>query len=42
MSIVGMLIMWAWTVVVYVAWSTWVMGEESDRRSKYWARYENK
>lgn len=41
MSIFAIILMWIWFVVVYVIWSQWPMGDESDRRGKYWARFED-
>lgn len=40
MSILGVVFMWVWFVIAYQVVSRWDMGEESDRRQKYWARYE--
>ncbi len=42
MDLVGMVVMWVWTAVVYVIWSKWTMGKESDRRQKYWERFEGR
>jgi hypothetical protein len=40
MSIFGAIIMWIWLAVVYVIWSKWPIGDESNRRHDYWEKYE--
>jgi hypothetical protein len=42
MILIGILFMWIWSVTFFVVLSKWPMGEESDRRRKYWAQYEGK
>jgi hypothetical protein len=42
MDILGLILMWVWTAVIYIIWSRWAMGDESDRRRDYWAKYEGK
>lgn len=40
MSIIGMVLIWVWFIIAYAIVSKWHMGEESDSRVKYWAKYE--
>lgn len=42
MSMIGMIIMWIWTAVVFVLWSRWAEGVENDQRQAYWDKYEVK
>jgi hypothetical protein len=42
MSIIGMILMWALFALFFAILSKWNMGDESDRRQKYWARFEDK
>lgn len=42
MTITGVILMWAWLAIAYLIVSKWHMGIESDRRGKYWAKYEGK
>jgi hypothetical protein len=42
MSIIGMGIMWAFAIIVFIIITRWPMGKEYDRRKAYWARFEVK
>jgi hypothetical protein len=42
MSVIGMVLMWVWLAVAYVIICRWNMGAKSERRTRYWARYEGK
>jgi hypothetical protein len=42
MSIIGMGIMWAFAIIVFLIITRWPMGEEYDRRKAYWAKFEVK
>ena len=42
MSIIGIVIMWAWFIAVFAILSKWHTGEEYDRRRAYWAKFEGK
>ena len=35
-------IMWAFAFVVFAIITRWPMGKECDKRSAYWAKYEDK
>ncbi len=41
MSILGAILMWVWLAIAYLMVSRWNMGDESDRRTKYWAKYDD-
>lgn len=40
MSIIGMVVMWAFTFVVFTVLTRWPMGMIYEKRKEYWARYE--
>ena len=42
MSIIGMAMMWAFAVIVFIIVARWPMGKVSDERAKYWAKFEVK
>ena len=42
MSTIGILLMWVWLAIAFKFIYAWPMGKESDRREKYWARFEGK
>ncbi len=42
MSIIGMVIMWALAIIVFLIITRWPMGKEYDRRKTYWAKFEGK
>lgn len=42
MSITAMVLMWVWLAVAFAILKVWPMGKESDRRKKYWAKFEGK
>ena len=41
-SIVGMALMWVFSIVVFIIITRWPMGKVSDERANYWAKYEKK
>ena len=42
MSVIGMGIMWGFTLVVFVIITRWPMGAISNQRTEYWSKYEGK
>jgi hypothetical protein len=42
MSIVGMIVMWVFTGLVFLLLSRWAEGKEGNRRTEYWEKYEGK
>jgi len=42
MGLIEIILMWIWFAVAFAIISKWPMGKETDRRSKYWARFEGK
>lgn len=42
MSIIGMGIMWAFAIIVFLIITRWPMGKEYDRRKSYWTKFEVK
>jgi len=42
MSIFGIVLMWGFLAVAFTIVTRWPMGQESDRRQEYWAKYEGK
>lgn len=42
MSVIGMIIMWAFALIVFAIITRWPMGKVYDQRKTYWERYEGK
>lgn len=42
MSVIGMVIMWAFAFIAFVIITRWPMGKVSDQRAAYWEKYEGK
>lgn len=42
MSIIGIILMWVFLGIAFVILTMWPMGSESDKRAKYWAKFEGK
>lgn len=42
MSIIGMAIMWAFAIGVFLVVTRWPVGKVSDQRAAYWAKFEGK
>jgi hypothetical protein len=42
MSIIGMGIMWAFAIIVFLIITRWPMGKTYDQRKRYWAKFEGK
>jgi len=42
MSIIGMVIMWAFAFIVFLIITRWPMGKVSDQRAAYWTKFEGK
>jgi hypothetical protein len=42
MSIIGMVIMWAFACIVFLIIARWPMGKVYEQRKAYWARFEGK
>lgn len=42
MSILSIVLIWVWFAAAFAILTKWPMGKESDRRQKFWARFEGK
>ena len=42
MSVIGIGIMWAFSIGVFAIITKWPMGKVSDQRAAYWSKYEDK
>ena len=42
MSVIGIVLMWAWLAGAFVILMKWPTGKESESRQNYWSKYEGK
>ena len=42
MSMIGIIVIWILTALVFVLWSRWAMVVKSDQRQAYWDKFEGK
>lgn len=42
MSVIGMVIMWAFAFIVFAIITRWPMGRAYEQRAAYWKKYEGK